>query len=191
MKIYKIDCEGETHRIGLDDEGYLIPLDHPEGGEYYIALEEMGAESEVPECIELLWEIEEADSQEKLDRMFLSAAGDKDLRLMDLLLDIGADVNAGDGYALRSAATYGRTDVVSFLLDAGISIEGQSLAIAAYWGQTDVVKLLLDTGIDANMRHGEAFLEAVREGNLDIVELLLDAGADVNIRDDSALRSAA
>ena len=30
MKICELQCEGETHRIGLDDEGYLYALDHSE-----------------------------------------------------------------------------------------------------------------------------------------------------------------
>ena len=116
--------------------------------------------------------------------------GRKDILL--LLLDRGADINAGFGIygTVLAAAACESTDIVSLLLDRGADINmvggipGTALAAAAAAGEnTDVVSLLLDRGADINRIGGicgTALAAAAANEDTDIVLLLLDRGADIN-----------
>jgi tetratricopeptide (TPR) repeat protein len=113
-------------------------------------------------------------------------------RVVKLLIDKGAKINAQDGFcgnALQAASTGGHEQVVKLLLDKGAKVNaqggdyGNALQAASFRGHDQVVKLLLDKGADINAQggaYGNALQAASLEGHEQVVKLLLDQGADIN-----------
>ncbi|KAM0265364.1 hypothetical protein ACHAQJ_000205 [Trichoderma viride] len=90
--------------------------------------------------------------------------------------------------ALRSAAAYGHTNILTYLLERGANIKIRNnvgwtcLHSAADEGHTSAVEALLDHGsnpADTAYQGWTALTLAVDKGHHDTVELLLDRGADV------------
>ncbi|KAJ3285200.1 hypothetical protein HK104_009595 [Borealophlyctis nickersoniae] len=129
-------------------------------------------------------------------------------KVVEFLLDNGADVHAKGEAALRLAAASGRLELVKCLLDNGADVNADGwgdiastadafdmqkqhieeedlfldlpLRWAAENGHTRVVKLLLDKGADVHYRHDIALRYAAANGHVETVQCLLDNGADVN-----------
>jgi len=125
---------------------------------------------------------------EYVNNSLLRAAFRGDWEALKLLLDRGADVNAGDYHrftVLMLAARRGRLEVVKLLLDKGADANAQSrfgetaLSVAATRGHPEVVRLLLEKGPDGRNRQ-TALMSAAKEGQLEPVRLLLAKGVDVN-----------
>ena len=123
----------------------------------------------------------------------LVAAEHGHLRLMELLLEGGADVNATSktGNALCIASIYGHREVVELLLSKGIEINSQlgkygtALQVASIKGYKEIVVMLLDKGADVNIQggyYGTALQMASLKGYKEIVVMLLGKGADVNMK---------
>jgi ankyrin repeat protein len=110
--------------------------------------------------------------------------------MAELLLDKGADVNAGHyGNALQVGPYGGHEAVVQMLLDKGAKVNaqgghyGNALSAASLGGHETVVGLLLDKGADINAqggRDGTALQAASYGGHEQVVKTLLDKGAEVN-----------
>ena len=130
----------------------------------------------------------------------ISAVESRDLKMVNTLLDDGADPNATgpiDGVegvsALLGAARTGETDIVLALLEHGadanatITVEGvegvSALLVAAIDGETDIVLALLEHGADANATitvEGVAMTalsSAVQSGDLELADVLRSHGA--------------
>ena len=113
-------------------------------------------------------------------------------KVIEMLLDKGADVNAQGGYygnALQAASYRGYEKVVQILLDKGADVNaqggeyGNALQAASYGGHDKVVQILLDKGADVNAQGGyyNNALQAALLGDHDkVIDMLLDKGADVN-----------
>ena len=119
------------------------------------------------------------------------------LRIAQLLLDHGVDVNALDNdhaTPLHFSASYGRLDIARLLLDRGAKADVQNVH-----GQTplhlvsqsepfshensDIARLLLDLGLDVNAQDkskASPLHFACSHGNFETALLLLDHGAEVN-----------
>lgn len=126
---------------------------------------------------------------------------DGDVRMVQLLLDHGADVNATAknkplGTAFQAACAAGNIKLIRLLLDRGTDINlqgggyGSALQSACQWGHTEVVRFLLDNGVDVNApvyriggRTGTALLTACSfwRNDDEMVHLLLDHGAHINV----------
>jgi ankyrin repeat protein len=119
--------------------------------------------------------------------------------VLQLLLDAGADVNAGDtnGRTPLYLATGRGADVMKMLLEKGGDVNtrdkfGNTLLIGATRADNvDIVKMLLDKGADVNAAasNGEtALIKAAQRGDPEvsfvITKLLLDNEAKVNISDE-------
>jgi ankyrin repeat protein len=128
----------------------------------------------------------------KLDQLACDAIG--------LLLDAGADINAGDGDGnspLLEVLKQGHAQCTKLLLDRGAKIEvkdqlGQTPLILAagirdYEG-LDLVRLLLCKGVDVNAvdRSGQTALMMASQhpGGGEAAELMLQAKADLNAVDE-------
>lgn len=139
----------------------------------------------------------------------LSAVHGKDLNMVKLLLEAGANVNAKNlngSTVVWYAALHGLVDILKALLAAGAdqeSIDGVSsgyhpLLDALYSWDIEGAKILINAGANVNVSNngwtpllGAGFCEP-DEPPLDVVRLLIDRGADVNARDSggcSALHS--
>jgi len=111
------------------------------------------------------------------------------------LLDLGADVNARDGYrgtALQQAAEKGNEPLVQLLLEKGANITEGVLPKAAASGNESLVRLLLDLGADVNARdgyRGTALEQAVANGHVDVARLLLKYGAERKVLTKKAERN--
>ncbi|KAK7031953.1 ankyrin [Favolaschia claudopus] len=122
-----------------------------------------------------------------------AAACDGHERIVQLLLESGAEVNVQGGYygtALQAAAINGSENIMQMLLDRGAeaNIEGgeygSALQAAAYWGHETTVQMLLDKGAAVNSEGGEygtALQAAAYWGHENTVRMLLKRGAEVNI----------
>ncbi|KAF7502091.1 hypothetical protein GJ744_007220 [Endocarpon pusillum] len=131
---------------------------------------------------------DKADSRNMLERWAFRG----DIKMVQMLLDKGADVNAqGEvhGNALQAASYQGHEKVVQMLLDKGADINapgevyGNALQAASYQGNEKVVQMLLDEGADANAQggpYGNALQAASYLGHEKVVQMLLDEGVDVN-----------
>lgn len=129
-----------------------------------------------------------------LNRAFLEASEDGNLKDVKELLAEGADINGiveGDGTALIVAARAGNKPMVQFLLQQGADPnlaatgDGNALIMAAREGRAEIVDLLLNVGARVNeIVEGDenALIKASGSGHVDVVQLLLSRGADVNMR---------
>ena len=114
-------------------------------------------------------------------------------KIVELLLEQGADVNAQGGYfgnALQAASWLGHKEIVQMLLDKGadINIEGgyygNAIQAASLGGYLNVVRFLLEHGADVNIEGGcyGSALQAASVGDYPkTVQMLLEHGADINI----------
>ncbi len=91
------------------------------------------------------------------------AAAHDQLEVMDLLLDAGANINAGDGVncALEVAVRHGSLSTVQFMLErAAILNRNKAIVDAAHYGSTEVLAFLLE--MDPDAAHSVAFSKALQ-----------------------------
>lgn len=124
--------------------------------------------------------------------LLLLPANANNLKMAQLLIELGADVNqiASPGTtALETAVERGHVPMINFLLERGAKVnlrEGQRtpLHIAAAQGNREVVALLLRHGADvaAKDRSGQTALQvAAQSGKREIVDLLAGKGESLDI----------
>ncbi|KAI5837291.1 ankyrin repeat-containing domain protein [Morchella snyderi] len=144
-----------------------------------------------------------------------AAAQGGNIEIVKLLLVIGVDLYPKDHKTLQAAARSGNIEIVKLLFNAGASVNTLSALQEAVWrGYSDIVTFLLDTGVDVNGmgdRHNHVItpnftiegmesahrhlsrptLEvAAGSGRIDMLCLLLDAGADVKADGMAVLQAA-
>lgn len=128
----------------------------------------------------------------------MEAASRDNAEAITMLLDAGADIEAGGAERLVSpahaAAFSGSTRALSILLDRGADPHvgsdslGSLIFAAAIEGHRETVEMLLgrELGIDlqaGRASHGLTPLHvAYRNGDQEMVRLLIEAGADENVR---------
>ena len=118
-----------------------------------------------------------------------------DVRLVDLLIEAGANVAAANRYGVQPislAAENGNAEILEALLDAGADPnaalpEGETvLMTAARTGDADAVRLLLVRGADPNARDSfrgqTALMWAAARNNAAAIHALAELGADVRAK---------
>lgn len=124
-----------------------------------------------------------------------AAASSRDIEIIALLLDEGADANADydDESPLEIASRHGHVSALQLLISKGADVNmqvkgsyGSALAAAATRNDSLAVRFLLDHGADPNMKlengeYGTPLVAAIANAaSVEVVEMLLKAGADVN-----------
>ncbi|KKZ66925.1 hypothetical protein EMCG_07421 [[Emmonsia] crescens] len=102
--------------------------------------------------------------------------------IVNMLIDHGADLEAGERTPISWAAECGSRRLIELLLDRGADIESPTcsrspLSWAAENGQTDIVELLLERGARPSGKDGNYWtplLFAARNGHTEIVRILLN-----------------
>jgi len=117
-----------------------------------------------------------------------------DLRMVQLLVDNGAEIDGKDGaegwHHLHLAATMNKADVVRYLIEKGIPVDTRDpqgrtpLMMASDSNALAAARQLLDDGADPKAQdHTGATPLHYALFSVDMARLLLDRGADVNVRD--------
>ncbi|XP_043940318.1 ankyrin repeat domain-containing protein 1-like [Protopterus annectens] len=137
--------------------------------------------------------------------MFLQAASENKMAVIDLYLAQGEDPNACNELnvtALHRACLKGHKDIVEKLLAAGAALEPQDMLerTPVHWacrgGHLDILKLLLNKDAKVNAKDtlwSTPLHVAVRTGHCDCAEHLIACGAEINARDkdgDTAMHDA-
>ncbi len=173
------ECGFDVRR--RNDEGYSLLHVAVAGNNFNIA----------SRLLNLGLDVNTSDSFDR-DSPFTIAAKSADARVLQMLLDRGANVNAKGGYyggPLGAVALWGKAEIVQMLLDAGADVNalggryGCPLGAAAFSDGAGIVQMLLDAGADVNAmggRYGCPLGVAVCWGGAEATQMLLDAGADVN-----------
>jgi len=118
-----------------------------------------------------------------------------DLKMMELLVSRGADVNKANALgetALMHAAWRGNRDAVQWLIGKGARVNSEpmhwsALHYAVFADHWEVANLLLQNGADINARStngSSVLMMAVYDGHEAIVRRLLARGADVAVKND-------
>ncbi len=124
------------------------------------------------------------------------AANDGKLKLIERLIDCGADVNASNAAWFRSvlswAANNARIEAIKLLLERGARPDSLDALHAAAWGGSscgkgsereyaDALRLLIEAGADANdrrhCRNQTPLAVALESGNTGAIEFLRSIGA--------------
>jgi ankyrin repeat protein len=134
--------------------------------------------------------------------VLMLSAHSGNLSMVELLIEVGADVNAGDklGWTPLSKAVYnpelnrGFADVVQVLIEARANIEApigfgvRPLMLAAGYGETAVVEILLKAGAEILARNegGYTALMMVKQKHyVDVVNLLHEAEQNAGVGENS------
>ncbi|QEF99814.1 Ankyrin repeats (3 copies) [Stieleria maiorica] len=127
---------------------------------------------------------------------FRMAAHDGKLRVVQLCLESGMDINEADANGLTPlamAAYNGHDDVVTLLIANGATVDSRDrtgktpLIHAASGPAPTTVEILLDAGAEINAvdngEHWTALMMAAAEGQAEVVEVLLTRGAKKDMVD--------
>ena len=128
------------------------------------------------------------------DVKFFEAIKNNNLESVKFLLEQGANLHAGDDYALKLAAINGYLELVKYLLEQGANLHAENddaLRSAAVSGHLEVVKYLLEQGANLHAVNDDALQLAAHNGHLKVVKHLLEQGANLHVVNNWALRWAA
>lgn len=131
-----------------------------------------------------IYEVETSPKQYKVekDKVYLRYIGEIDRKMIEGLLATGANINAGKGVVLVWAATYGKLEILKYLIKCKISFfwGNFSLVKAAEKGHLEVVEFLLEQGANINALNKGALKRAIANGHFKVVTYLLEKGADLS-----------
>jgi len=109
-----------------------------------------------------------------------------DSKLVQTLVEKGADPNLSDGRILEFAIENNHADIAGFLLDHSADPNAHALYYAVAKGNIPLIEKLILKGADINYNAyvgaGTALIRAAEDNQLEIVKLLLDHGADPTLK---------
>ena len=140
-----------------------------------IFMHEFGERASVKQVIDKLRQIEKPDWEG-----WLIGQG---LKMAKIMLENGANIHAGNYYALRWSAENGRLEVLKFLVENGANIHANNdyaLRWAARNGHLKVVEFLVENGANIHAENDCAVQWAVMDGFFKVVEFLEKAAKKIN-----------
>jgi len=188
VKTLKRDCGGNTHQIGLDENGQLHLLDHDIEEEETLKL--MGLETSC--CYNTYYHL-----VDNPDAVLVVAAMKDDADLICMAVSCGADVDTSEAIALRNAVYRRKPSTIKVLLEEGATSLSAALNTAINHSFKEIVELLLEFGADPDLVteyssvKSTPLANAAANGSVEIVRMLLDAGAKVESGEGHALAVAA
>lgn len=99
------------------------------------------------------------------------------VRIVDAMLDRGANIHVNMDHPLYLAVMYGHLGIVQLLLDRGANANSKALYAAAQSNRPNVMQLLLDSGANVHEHDNHAMRVAAANGHCEIVKLLMQNGA--------------
>ena len=113
------------------------------------------------------------------------------MEIVTLLVEAGADINAGSQPSLCIAVDEDNIAIAEYLIAHGANIDAPAewapLVRAPYSSGIEMIKLLIARGADVDAGPWTALHSAVDEGRRDIIELLIQNGADINIKNEESM----
>ena len=176
--------------------GAFFSLSLPDDGDPDTDFFKAVAVGDVDRAARFLRNGQKAQSKSEFDysaihRAVMNCHQESQLRMVQLLIDFGADVNERHDSAtpLHSAARSGASAVARLLLENGADPDTTSdfdftpLHVAGMSGASTVAKVLLENGADPDIasQFGAPLLLAACSGAITFTRLLLENGADPNI----------
>ena len=131
------------------------------------------------------------NEQIKIVKLMRTAIKDGNLDLVKELLrnnDGLLEVNTVFGSWLHIAASYGKTDIASYLIDCGIDVNrngdisgGNPMRSATENGQIDMIELLYNSGtiFDVSDATKNPLFGAIYGGHYNVVQFLVEHGIDI------------
>ena len=163
-----------------DAENSLVVRTEPDGDEtesYYraIILADYGTRKKLLKRL-TSGKIDGVDIQERLK----CAIELGDIKAIQSCEKAGADVTAGDNYAVKYASRNGHLEVVKYLVSKGADVtagDNFAVGLASRNGHLEVVKYLVSKGADITADDNYAVKWASRNGHLEMVKYLVSKGA--------------
>jgi ankyrin repeat protein len=122
-----------------------------------------------------------------INKSFIDACKLKEVEIVSLLIQYGANVNANNGVALCRACYCGDTDIVELLLENGANVNGGDenerdipIKDAVYEGHFEIVKLLVKYGANVHADNEYPLKWASYHNYYNIVQFLIDNEAKLN-----------
>jgi ankyrin repeat protein len=117
------------------------------------------------------------------------------LRVVKLLIEMGADVRGDDHEAIFTAATCGVREIVELLVEHGADVTAdnhKAVQCAACGGHVDIVKMLVHMGADVTANKNQALMLASGSGQVAMVKYLIEEHhVDVTVEENEAILRAA
>lgn len=114
---------------------------------------------------------------------------ERDCKICDLLLALGADINQSNDVgrtALMNACEYAPKQFVDYLIEKGADVNtwlkdsdpGSALQVAVWHDRLDIIRTLLDAGANPNLTDCDDDTPLFASQSLAAAEMLIAAGAD-------------
>nr|WBF71119.1 hypothetical protein [Megavirus caiporensis] len=106
----------------------------------------------------------------------------KQVEFIKYLIDNGANIYCDNNYPLKISTTYGTYKMVDLLLNYGadIKVNNDYCLCSAVKNSNYLIEKFIDKGADINCRKGYPLRKAVFDGNYNATKILLEYGADIS-----------
>ena len=138
------------------------------------------AEVEVPENEKFVQVTVGQTQKFKARKIILTNIRPLTSEMLQMLIAEGADIHAGNDYALLWSAVNGHLEGVKYLVEQGADIHADddyALRWSACNGHLEVVKYLVEQGADIHAKNDDAIWLSERYGHMEIVKYLKEQGS--------------